>query len=87
MVEVEAKTDEKVSKHGLSISHSFQKFGRERGRESLPPTLKNLTSQFNQHIYVCLEVMVYRLFHKITDTSVTDVCNESHVCRIIIASN
>lgn len=83
MVEAEAKTDEKVSKHGLSVSHSFQKFGRE----SLPPTLKNLASQFSQHIYVCLEVMVYRLFRKITDTSVTDVCNKSHVCRIIIASN
>lgn len=42
MVEAEAKTDEKVSKYRMSRSYAFQKFGREREKESLPPTLKDL---------------------------------------------
>lgn len=40
--EAEAKTDEKVSKYRMSRSYAFQKFGRERKKESLPPTLKDL---------------------------------------------
>lgn len=44
-------------------------------------------SQFSQHVYFCLQVMAYRLFHKVTDAFVTGICHKSHVYRIIIASN
>lgn len=41
VMEAEAKAEEKVSKQTESDS-CFPASGRERGRESLPPTLKNL---------------------------------------------
>lgn len=41
MMEAEAKAEEKVSKQ-TEYNSCFPTSGRERGRESLSPTLKNL---------------------------------------------
>lgn len=86
MMETEAKTDEKVSKQ-IEYKLLFLEVWQGERKGISPAHSQELMSQFSQHVYFCLEVMTYRLFHKVTDAFITGICNKSHVYRVIIALN